>query len=233
MSHLGRWLSALIDGELDGSERDRVLNHLARCQPCRQEANALRALKRRMTALGDNSADSAVTGRLIELARSDADPVGRARSTWATPWPPPSASLPAWGRHQLRSGWLMAAGSAGMALTAIGAVAFLLGGGPATPAPKVTPAVETYWLQHGYDTGQAPAAPPGSAGTSSAAAGSSAQPGSYGGSSAAAGSASSPAGTPGSAGSTAAPPRWASSPASRPGPAGGPSPPSAAFRSSP
>jgi hypothetical protein len=233
MSHLGRWLSALVDGELDGSERDRVLNHLARCQPCRHEANALRALKRRMTALGENSADSAIVGRLIELARTDADLVGRTTRSWAASWSSPPVPAAAWGRHQLRSGWLLAAGSAGMALTAIGAAAFMLGGAAPAPAPKVTPAVETYWLQHGYDTGQAPAAPPGSAGTSSAAAGSSAQPGSYGGSSAAAGSASSPAGTPGSAGSTAAPPRWASSPASRPGPAGGPSPPSAAFRSSP
>jgi hypothetical protein len=232
MSHLGRWLSALIDGELDGSERDRVLNHLARCQPCRQEANALRALKRRMTALGDNSADSAVTGRLIELARSDADPVGRARSTWATPWPPPSASLPAWGRHQLRSGWLMAAGSAGMALTAIGAVAFLLGGGPATPAPKVTPAVETYWLQHGYDTGQAPAGQPAPAGSSAAGSASPVPLGSHG-SAPPAGSASATSSPPGSAGSPTVPPRWVSGQTPRPRPASGPSAPSAVLRPSP
>jgi anti-sigma factor RsiW len=35
VSHLGHRLSALIDGELDGDDRDRVLMHLARCEPCR------------------------------------------------------------------------------------------------------------------------------------------------------------------------------------------------------
>ena len=49
MSHLGRWLSALVDGELDGVERDRVLNHVAGCDACRQEANAMRALKRHLS----------------------------------------------------------------------------------------------------------------------------------------------------------------------------------------
>jgi len=37
-------------------------------------------------------------------------------------------------------------------------LAFLLGGGPgATPIPKVSPAVDSYWVQHSYDTGQKPA----------------------------------------------------------------------------
>ena len=62
MTHLGRWLSALVDGELDDIERDRILNHLARCLPCRVEANELRALKRRVTEFGgapDPAADQA------------------------------------------------------------------------------------------------------------------------------------------------------------------------------
>ena len=42
MSHLGQRLSALIDGELSDSQRDRVLAHLAGCDECRQEAVALR-----------------------------------------------------------------------------------------------------------------------------------------------------------------------------------------------
>jgi len=69
MSHLGQRLSALIDGELDGDERDRVLVHLARCEPCRDEAIALRTLKRRMNALGEAAADSALTRRLMGLAQ--------------------------------------------------------------------------------------------------------------------------------------------------------------------
>ena len=52
MTHLGQRLSALIDGELDGSERERVLVHLAKCGSCRDEVAALRMLKRRMNAPG-------------------------------------------------------------------------------------------------------------------------------------------------------------------------------------
>ncbi len=157
MSHLGQWLSALVDGELDGTERDRVLNHVAGCQPCRQEANAMRALKRRLTALGETSAEPAITGRLIELARGDDDaavgaaatpsPARMAQSGWAADWGP----------RLVAQSWRIAAASAGGALIAIGAVAFLLGNGAEPPVPKVTPSVDSYLLEHAYDAGQAPA----------------------------------------------------------------------------
>lgn len=45
MSHLGERLTALVDGELGHDERDRALAHLAACDLCRAEADALRALK--------------------------------------------------------------------------------------------------------------------------------------------------------------------------------------------
>ena len=45
MSHLGDRLSALVDGELDGAERDRAHAHLASCEQCRTEAAELRMLK--------------------------------------------------------------------------------------------------------------------------------------------------------------------------------------------
>jgi anti-sigma factor RsiW len=160
MSHLGRWLSAQVDGELDGIERDRVLNHLAGCDACRREANALRALKRRMTALGDSSADTAIAGRLIERAKSEPDIVPDVLV--GAPWPlPPSvaalrprASRP----HQAWLGWRIMTGAAGTGLVAVGLLAFLLGGGQgATPIPKVSPAVESYWMQHSFDTGNKPA----------------------------------------------------------------------------
>ena len=55
MSHLGDRLSALVDGELSHDERDRLHAHLAACKDCRAEAAALRALKRRVGALGDTA----------------------------------------------------------------------------------------------------------------------------------------------------------------------------------
>jgi Putative zinc-finger len=158
VSHLGRWLSALVDGELDGTERDRVLNHVAGCTACRQEANAMRALKRRLTALGDTCAETSIAGRLIELARGDeANPAGAVFRAAALP-AGPSGPQPGRGARHLRPGWKIATGSATSALLAIGAVAFVLGtasGQP--PAPKVIPSVDSYLRQHSYDAGQAPA----------------------------------------------------------------------------
>jgi hypothetical protein len=49
---LGEYLSALVDGELTGSELDRASAHLAACERCRAEAAALRDLKRQLRGLG-------------------------------------------------------------------------------------------------------------------------------------------------------------------------------------
>jgi anti-sigma factor RsiW len=151
VSHLGHRLSALIDGELDGDERDRVLVHLARCEPCRGEAVALRTLKRRMNALGEAAADSALTLRLMGLARSGQLPQG--------PWPalPSPGSQGSAAARELRPAWYVTFGAAAAVLVGIGAAAFLAGGGGAQPEPSVTPAVDTYVMQHDLMTGVVPA----------------------------------------------------------------------------
>lgn len=153
MSHLGRWLSALVDGELDEAERDHVLNHLAGCGACRREANELRALKRRMTALGDTSAASTVLTRLLDLGQSEpqAAPSG---------WPARAACYPNVGRSRPGlGGWKVATGSAGAVFAAVGLAALLLGTPPGAPRPQISPAVEMYWLEHVHDMGQAPTRP--------------------------------------------------------------------------
>jgi len=159
VSHLGHRLSALIDGELDGAERDRVLVHLARCESCRSEAVALRTLKRRMNALGEAAADAALTRRLIGLAQ----PGG------AVPAGPPgpvswsrlgAGSLAAgYGGRELRPAWYVTFGAAAVILASVGAAAFLVGGGTDQPGPRVTPAVDTYVMQHDLMTGVAPVTP--------------------------------------------------------------------------
>src|SRR5258708_5205674 len=68
MSHLGDRLSALLDGELDGAERDRAAARLARRDECRAEAAELRAVKQKLRALMVGApAEAAMTRRLIAL----------------------------------------------------------------------------------------------------------------------------------------------------------------------
>jgi anti-sigma factor RsiW len=147
VSHLGHRLSALIDGELDGVERDRVLVHLAKCEPCRSEAVALRTLKRRMNALGETAADSALTRRLIGLGQPG-----------ATPWPGAGSLAAAHGR-ELRPAWYVTFGAAAVVLVGVSTAAFLAGGGTDQPGPRVTPAVDTYMVQHDLISGVAPVTP--------------------------------------------------------------------------
>lgn len=149
MSHLGERLSALIDGELSHQQRERVLAHLANCAPCRLEAAALRMLKQRMHALGEATADTALTDRLIAVAgvagpapwRSRL-PLGR-RSVLGAPrrrWPVRSLAV------------------AGLTLAGFGvpAAAFLAGGGQQDPGPSVSPPIDMFVVQHEISAGSAP-----------------------------------------------------------------------------
>jgi len=156
MSHLGRRLSALIDGELDGLERDRVLVHLARCEPCRGEAVALRSLKRRMNALGEAAADAALTRRLIGLAHPGGSALGQPGSASRSAPAAGGQSGPAHGGRELRPAWYVTVGAAAVVLVGVGAAAFLAGGGTGRPEPTVTPAIDTYVMQHDLMTGVVP-----------------------------------------------------------------------------
>jgi anti-sigma factor RsiW len=151
--HLGERLSALIDGELNDAQRERVLAHLARCEDCRREAAALRMLKRRMHTLGDAAAGDALTWRLLALGGGEGQPGYRAvRAHW-----------PGWAaRHsQRRYAWPLAA--AGVATAGLGlAAAVFLAGGDRPPGPKVVPAVDVFMVQHAITTGQVPVQPSGS-----------------------------------------------------------------------
>jgi hypothetical protein len=146
MSHLGQRISALIDGELGDSERDRVLAHIAGCDECRQEAVALRALKQRMHSLGEAMVDAALTGRLMAMA---GPPDGR---PWAAraPWRPRGGSPAA---------RMLTAGILASTVAGLGAAAFFVGGEQQAPGPKVTPAVGTFLVQHAIVTGDLPVPP--------------------------------------------------------------------------
>ena len=49
--HLGDLVAALVDDQLDHSNRDLVLAHLAGCDTCRADVQQQRALKSRLRAL--------------------------------------------------------------------------------------------------------------------------------------------------------------------------------------
>lgn len=62
--HLGNRLAAFVDGELGDDARDRVLSHLASCDPCRAEAEEQRRLK---NAVADSLPPALSAGLLARL----------------------------------------------------------------------------------------------------------------------------------------------------------------------
>src|SRR6516165_11226538 len=153
MSHLGDRLSALVDGELDGAERDRAYAHLASCEQCRTEAAELRALKQRLRSLvSDAPAEAAMTRRLIAMT----GPGG--------PLPPRQRLLrPAARRETRRPGprgpvrrRYLVLGTVSL-VVGLGTAAFTVGGnGEAAPGPKITPPVKMYSVEHAITTGEVP-----------------------------------------------------------------------------
>jgi anti-sigma factor RsiW len=159
MSHLGDRLSALIDGELDGAERDRAYAHLASCEPCRTEAAELRALKKKLSTLVSGApAEAAMTRRLIamtgpggplpprrRLLRLASGPGAAARRETRRPGP----------RGPARRRYLLL-GTVSL-VVGLGTAAFTAGGGgAAAPGPRITPPVEMYSVEHAITTGQVP-----------------------------------------------------------------------------
>jgi Putative zinc-finger len=150
VTHLGQRLSALIDGELDGSERERVLVHMTKCDSCRDEVTALRMVKRRLQQAADaaSGAGAGLTGRLIGLSalaslqdRDDADPPSAGPHQDR-----PVGGLPGRGpgNPEQRAGRVFLAGSLAIFLAGLGTAAVIAGGEsqPQAPTLPVTPSVD-------------------------------------------------------------------------------------------
>ena len=159
MSHLGDRLSALIDGELDGAERDRAYAHLASCEPCRTEAAELRALKKKLgTLVSGAPAEAAMTRRLIAMTGPGGPLPPRRRLLRLAPGPRAAA-----GRETRRPGprgparrRYLLLGTVSL-VVGLGTAAFTAGGGgAAAPGPRITPPVEMYSVEHAITTGQVP-----------------------------------------------------------------------------
>src|SRR5260370_4338194 len=134
MSALGQRLWALSDGELSDFERDRVLAHLVGGDACRGEAVALRALKRRVRALGEAMADAALTGRLMAMsAPRERSPSG-SRVTWRA-------------GHRYPPARYFAAGIFTVVVVGLGTTALMIGGDQPPSGPEAPPPLNTYKTQ--------------------------------------------------------------------------------------
>lgn len=185
MTHLGDRLSALVDGELDGAERDKATAHLARCEQCRSEAAELRDLKRQLRSLAAES--PAIAGHEADMVRrlmslTGTQPPRRRRRVLSRPArglrppnPPNPSNLPGppnprysrprgfpGSRMSRRHGRYLALGAVTI-MVGLGTAAFGAGGGDAAPGPRITPQMELYSEEHAVTTGDVPfAGAPGS-----------------------------------------------------------------------
>jgi anti-sigma factor RsiW len=159
MTHLGDRLSALIDGELDGAERDRAFAHLAGCAQCRTEAAELRALKKKLRALMSGApAEAAMTRRLIAMTGPGGPLPPRRRLLRLAPGPQSAdrREIRRPGpRGPVRRRYLVL-GTVSL-VVGLGTAAFTAGGsGGAIPGPRITPPVEMYSVEHAITTGEVP-----------------------------------------------------------------------------
>jgi len=148
VSHLGDLISALVDGELAGTELDRANAHLAACGACQAEAAQLRELKRELRALVDLDGADALTGRLLAMAGPTYQVT--ARSLRRQPGR----------RARRRRGRYVILGAASLVAFGIGAAAFGMGGSPAGNEPQITPQLEMFDMQHAVTSGDVPFAEP-------------------------------------------------------------------------
>jgi anti-sigma factor RsiW len=154
MSHLGDRLSALIDDELDGAERDRAHAHLASCEQCRTEAAELRALKRKLRGLVSGApSEAAMTRRLVAMTGPGGPLPPRRRRLHLAPATRRETRRPG-PKGPLRRRYLVL-GTVSL-VVGLGTVAFTVGGGEPAPGPRITPPVEMYSVQHAITTGEVP-----------------------------------------------------------------------------
>jgi anti-sigma factor RsiW len=180
MSHLGDRLSALVDGELDGAERDRAHAHLASCEQCRTEAAELRLLKQRLRTLMTGApAEAAMISRLIAMTGPGGPMPPRRGLLRVVPGLSPAAR-----RGPMRPGARRPRSARRRRYLALGTVSLVVGlgtaafsaggGGDAAPGPRITPPVEIYSVEHAITTGEVPFDPPSAQPVSSASASASA-----------------------------------------------------------
>ena len=176
MSHLGELLSALVDGELSGTELDRANAHVAACGACRVEANALRRLKHELRALAEVSDCGDMTKRLLALSGQEGQPATsgpaapvqarqlgresgqrrRVRAAGERSLADPYSVLASGRPVGRRRGRYVLWSTLSLVVVGIGTAAFGMGGGAASTGPQITPQLEVYDIQHAITSGDVP-----------------------------------------------------------------------------
>jgi anti-sigma factor RsiW len=164
VSHLGELLSAHADGELSGTELDRVNAHLAACADCRVEMSSLRSIKHELRSLAEVATETGeLTGRLLAMTA-------------------PASGIPArnlqreydaYDRHLRRGRVRRSAGRAvadrppgrrryvlwgtlSLVVVGVGTAAFGMGGSAGGGSPQVKPQLEVFDVQHAITSGDVP-----------------------------------------------------------------------------
>jgi anti-sigma factor RsiW len=175
VSHLGELLSALVDGELSGTELDRANAHVAACGACRVEAHALRRLKHELRALAEVSDCDDITRRLLAMSGTDKRPgqeapaaapparqLGRARArrhrvaAGRRAMSDPYSAQPSRRLIRSRRGRYMLWSTVSLVVVGIGTAAFGMGGNAGSTGPRITPQLEVFDMQHAITSGDVP-----------------------------------------------------------------------------
>lgn len=148
MTHLDDLAAALVDDELSHDQRDRALAHLTGCASCRDEVEAQRLLKIRLSVSQAPGISTSLTVRLLAIPSNV--PAADPRRTGALPQSgprgirrPAARPLP-FARHRV-------AGSLSALAVVLGG-AMLLGG----EQGGVQPPVGSFLEQHSATNGQLP-----------------------------------------------------------------------------
>jgi hypothetical protein len=169
VNHLGARVSALVDGQLGHSERDRALAHVAHCATCREAVDAERAVKARLAGAAPPAPSDGLLAALHGLAEPGGPVSPRPRSMPLGPvvptLPPPGrgpfgtrrdSRRPAKGRRTQRVRYA-AAGAVSVAGLVLG-TAFAAGG--SAGAVTVVPPAAELSVEHAATTSGFPLGDP-------------------------------------------------------------------------
>jgi len=165
VTHLGELISALIDGELSGAERDRANAHLAACERCRAEAAGERQIKSALRAVFEMDGDDELTRRLLDMGgpggpvpshQDRREQYRRARGRGPRDKRPRGRGGRGHGDAPRSRARYVLWSAVSLFVVGIGAAAFSMGGGGAAPAPKITPQLEMFSVEHAMVSGTVP-----------------------------------------------------------------------------